>query len=100
MLGIASSNIRRQIKRLRSMFIVEKVVTRYRITEFTNLTDNTGLPNKTSPITGAVTGAGFKEYIIPSLIFIDKPFSSANSIYNFFSLRDNFLGISTIIFMK
>jgi hypothetical protein len=32
--GIASSNIRRQIKRLRDLFIVEKVRNNYRINEF------------------------------------------------------------------
>ena len=34
MSGIASSNIRRQIKRLRDVFLVEKVRNNYRITEF------------------------------------------------------------------
>jgi len=34
MLGIASSNIRRQLKRLRDVFLLEKVKNRYRITEF------------------------------------------------------------------
>lgn len=37
--GIASSNIRRQIKRLRDIFIVEKVRNNYRITEFASLHD-------------------------------------------------------------
>ena len=32
--GIASSNIRRQIKRLRTLMLVEKIKSRYRITEF------------------------------------------------------------------
>ena len=32
--GIASSNIRRQLKRLRSLLVVEKVKSRYRISEF------------------------------------------------------------------
>ncbi|HII71957.1 TPA: hypothetical protein HA265_04350 [Candidatus Woesearchaeota archaeon] len=32
--GVASSNIRRQIKRLRDIFLVEKVRNNYRITEF------------------------------------------------------------------
>ena len=32
--GIASSNIRRQIKRLRDVFLVEKIRNTYRITEF------------------------------------------------------------------
>jgi len=39
MLGIASSNIRRQLKRLRNLFIVEKVKNNYRITEFSNLNE-------------------------------------------------------------
>tara|TARA_Y100000310_G_scaffold281722_1_gene302408 strand:+ start:42185 stop:42640 length:456 start_codon:yes stop_codon:yes gene_type:complete len=37
MLGIASSNIRRQIKRLRDLFLVEKVKNSYRINEFEDL---------------------------------------------------------------
>jgi hypothetical protein len=37
MVGVASSNIRRQIKRLRDIFLVEKVRNNYRITEFDNL---------------------------------------------------------------
>ena len=35
--GIASSNIRRQIKRLRNLFLVEKIKNSYRITEFEEL---------------------------------------------------------------
>ena len=35
--GIASSNIRRQIKRLRDLFLVEKVKNQYRISEFEDL---------------------------------------------------------------
>ena len=35
--GTASSNIRRQIKRLRDMFLVEKIRNNYRITEFENI---------------------------------------------------------------
>ncbi len=35
--GIASSNIRRQIKRLRDIFLVEKIKNSYRISEFENL---------------------------------------------------------------
>ena len=35
--GIASSNIRRQLKRLRDLFIVEKVKNNYRINEFEDL---------------------------------------------------------------
>jgi DNA-binding transcriptional ArsR family regulator len=39
LLGVASSNVRRQIKRLRDMLIVEKVKNSYRITEFARLSD-------------------------------------------------------------
>jgi len=35
--GIASSNIRRQLKRLRDLFLVEKIKNSYRITEFEDL---------------------------------------------------------------
>ncbi len=35
--GVADSNIRRQLRRLREMFLVEKVANDYRITEFENL---------------------------------------------------------------
>lgn len=37
LVGVASSNIRRQIKRLRDLFLVEKVRNNYRITEFDNV---------------------------------------------------------------
>jgi hypothetical protein len=37
MVGVASSNVRRQIKRLRDIFLVEKVRNSYRITEFDNV---------------------------------------------------------------
>ena len=39
LLGIASSNIRRQIKRLRDIFLVEKSANRYRINENLMLTE-------------------------------------------------------------
>ena len=35
--GIAGSNIRRQLKRLRNLFLVEKIKNNYRITEFEEL---------------------------------------------------------------
>ena len=38
-LGVASSNIRRQLKRLRDVFLVEKVVNNYRITENLSLNE-------------------------------------------------------------
>lgn len=37
LLGIADSNIRRQLKRLRDLFLVEKVANNYRINEFESL---------------------------------------------------------------
>ncbi|MFC1741974.1 hypothetical protein ACFL3V_05550 [Nanoarchaeota archaeon] len=37
LVGVASSNVRRQLKRLRDIFLVEKVRNNYRITEFDNL---------------------------------------------------------------
>ncbi|MBI4439149.1 hypothetical protein HY640_04410 [Candidatus Woesearchaeota archaeon] len=37
--GIASSNIRRQVKRLKDIFLVEKINSAYRITEFLTLTE-------------------------------------------------------------
>lgn len=37
LLGIADSNIRRQLKRLRDLFLVEKVANNYRINEFDDL---------------------------------------------------------------
>src|SRR3989338_5747506 len=39
LVGIAPSNIRRQLKRLKGMFIVEKIHTNYRITENLSLTE-------------------------------------------------------------
>ena len=36
--GIAHSNIRRQLKRLRDVYFVEKIKNNYRITEFQNIT--------------------------------------------------------------
>jgi hypothetical protein len=39
MLGIASSNIRRQLKRLKNMFLIESIANMYRITEFSNLSE-------------------------------------------------------------
>jgi len=40
MLGIASSNVRRQLLRLRNLMLVEKVSNNYRITEFNNMHEN------------------------------------------------------------
>ena len=37
LLGVADSNIRRQLKRLRDVFLIEKVKNNYRVTEFESL---------------------------------------------------------------
>lgn len=37
LLGIASSNIRRQLKRLKDLFLIESIANKYRITEFEDL---------------------------------------------------------------
>ena len=37
--GIAGSNVRRQIRRLRAMFLIEKVVNKYRVLENLSLTE-------------------------------------------------------------
>lgn len=39
MLGIASSNIRRQLKRIRDLFLIEKIRNEYRVTEFDELSE-------------------------------------------------------------
>lgn len=39
MLGIASSNVRRQLKRLKDLLILEKRLNAYRINEFSNLSE-------------------------------------------------------------
>jgi hypothetical protein len=37
MFGVAESNIRRQVRRLRALYLIEKVGSRYRLTEFNSL---------------------------------------------------------------
>jgi len=39
LLGIAHSNVRRQLKRLKDLFLIESNVTNYRITEFMSLSE-------------------------------------------------------------
>jgi DNA-binding transcriptional ArsR family regulator len=39
LLGIAHSNVRRQLKRLKDVFLIESNVTKYRITEFMSLSE-------------------------------------------------------------
>lgn len=70
LLGIASSNVRRQLKRLRDLFLVEKVVNNYRIME--NLSLNEIMEEK------------LEKFLFPSLLdrvkeylnAVDKEFSS------------------------
>lgn len=52
--GIASSNIRRQIKRLRDLTLVEKVRNAYRISEFATVSD--------------IFDGKLQKYIIPSIL--------------------------------
>ncbi len=37
--GVASSNVRRQLKRLRDLMLIEKIQNSYRVTEFNNLAE-------------------------------------------------------------
>lgn len=67
--GIAASNIRRQVKRLRDLMLVEKIHNAYRITEFADLADN--FQNK------------IEQFILPTIIdrvkeyfrLVDRAFS-------------------------
>lgn len=54
LVGVAASNIRRQLKRLRNIFLIEKIKNRYRITEQGNTKDI--FKNK------------IKDFLIPSLL--------------------------------
>ena len=63
MLGIASSNIRRQLQRLRQLLLVEKVKNNYRATEF--LTLNEAFEDK------------FEKYLLPSVISRVKDYLNA-----------------------
>ncbi len=39
LVGVASSNVRRQLKRLRNLFLIEKIKNKYRVTEFQSLNE-------------------------------------------------------------
>ena len=52
--GIASSNIRRQVKRLRDLLMVEKIRNHYRIIEFSRLSES--------------YKEKFEQYILPSVV--------------------------------
>ena len=60
LVGIADSNIRRQLKRLRELYLVEKVKNSYRITEFERL--DTILSAKMEPYLLAAILTRIKEY--------------------------------------
>ena len=61
MLGIASSNIRRQLKRLKDLFLIEKRLNAYRITEHNNL--NEIFEEKIEKILLPSINARIKEYL-------------------------------------
>ena len=61
MLGIASSNIRRQLKRLKDLLLIEKRLTAYRITEHDNL--NEIFEEKIEKILLAGINSRVKEYM-------------------------------------
>ena len=69
--GIAASNIRRQVRKLRDMYLVEKIKTNYRITEFLPL--NTLFSKKTIPF----IVAGILERIEEQLTMLDGFFGDA-----------------------
>jgi len=54
MVGIASSNVRRQLKRLRDMFFIEKIANNYRVTEKAQL--------------GEIFEEKLEQFLIPSII--------------------------------
>ncbi|MBS3113365.1 hypothetical protein J4418_04760 [Candidatus Woesearchaeota archaeon] len=69
MSGIASSNIRRQLKRLRDIMLVEKVINNYRITEFSKL--------------GEVFNDKLERYLLTSIIHRIKEYiSRIDETYN------------------
>ncbi len=61
MLGIASSNIRRQLKRLKDLLLIEKRLNAYRITEHSNL--NEIFEEKIEKILLPSISARIKEYL-------------------------------------
>jgi hypothetical protein len=69
MLGVAPSNIRRQIKRLRDILLVEKIRNNYRITEFSGL--NQSYREK------------FEQYLLPSVVGrINEYFREIDRVFN------------------
>lgn len=76
LLGIASSNIRRQLKRLRELFLVEKTSNSYRITE--NLRLNEIMEEK------------LIKYLIPSVLDrVKEYFDAVDKEFNKEELKEN-----------
>ncbi len=67
--GIASSNIRRQLKRLRDLFLIEKIKNNYRVTEFESV--STIFEKKVEKFLLATTMERVKDY----LKAVDEEFS-------------------------
>lgn len=66
--GIAPSNVRRQIKRLRDLLLVEKIRNNYRINEFTKLSE--GYKEK------------FEQYLLPSVVMrINEYFKEIDRVF-------------------
>lgn len=61
--GIADSNIRRQLKRLRDLFLIEKVKNNYRVTEFESLS--------------AIFTAKIEQYYFPTILSRVKEYVAA-----------------------
>ena len=69
MLGVAPSNVRRQIKRLRDLLLVEKIRNNYRIHEFSALSDS--------------YKEKFEQYLLPSVVGrINEYFREIDRVFN------------------
>ena len=63
LLGVASSNVRRQIKRLRDLLVVQKVKSSYRIREFTRMQD--------------IFDESIQRYLLPAIMTRTKEYCQA-----------------------
>ncbi|MBT4541309.1 hypothetical protein HOC35_07385 [Candidatus Woesearchaeota archaeon] len=69
LLGVAPSNVRRQIKRLRDLLLVEKIRNNYRIHEFSPLSDS--------------YKEKFEQYLLPSVVSrINEYFREIDRVFN------------------
>ena len=67
--GVAPSNIRRQVKRLRDLLLVEKIRNNYRIHEFSKLSDS--------------YREKFEQYLLPSVVMrINDYFKEIDRVFN------------------